>query len=161
MSLETIRLTYKVNAHEGVTVEFIEKGETKTGVIVGSAHRDYLLIEIEGRQRSLHPVFNVKYLEDGLMKKIVSKEEFESFIKAYPKELDRNVFHAHMPPLVTCNDFSDGKKWPESVVCGFHYFESLPKDRADHYGWQPNEYFIIETDEIAAINPALFEEVTK
>jgi len=63
LSLETIRLTYKVNAHKGVKVEFIEKGETKIGVIVGSAHRDYLLIEVDGRQRALHPTFNVKYLE--------------------------------------------------------------------------------------------------
>lgn len=64
MSLESIRLAYKVNAYKGVRVEFIEHGETKTGVIIGSAHGSYLLVEIDGRERALHPTFNIKYLEN-------------------------------------------------------------------------------------------------
>jgi hypothetical protein len=45
----------------------------------------------------------------------VSKEEFDLFLKRYPKAVS-DVNGAFEPPLITYNDFSSGEKWPESVV---------------------------------------------
>lgn len=63
MSLESIRIAYKVNAYKGVEVKFVENNEVKIGVIVGCAHGSYLLVEADGKERSLHPDFNITYLE--------------------------------------------------------------------------------------------------
>jgi len=45
-----------------------------------------------------------------------TKEELEQFVKDYPQPLETNVAHMFDPPLLTYNDFSDGKVWPESIV---------------------------------------------
>jgi hypothetical protein len=45
----------------------------------------------------------------------VSEEEFDLFLKRYPKIVS-DVNAAFEPPLITYNDFSSGEKWPESVV---------------------------------------------
>ena len=63
MSLESIRIAYKVNAYKGVEVKFVEKGEVKIGVIVGCAHGSYLLVEADERERAVHPTFNITYLD--------------------------------------------------------------------------------------------------
>lgn len=49
------------------------------------------------------------------MKK-VTKEEFEKFIRDYPKPLVQDVYAIAEPPILQFNDFSEGKVWPESVV---------------------------------------------
>lgn len=46
------------------------------------------------------------------MKK-VTKEEFIKFIKAYPNKLEQDQYPEYMH---SWNDFSEGKKWPESMV---------------------------------------------
>lgn len=76
----------------------------------------------------------------------VSKEEFEAFEKNFPRLLERNVSGICEPPLLTLNDFSDRKVWPESIVAGIHLYESFPKDGQEPYKWSPNEYFIREND---------------
>jgi len=48
--------------------------------------------------------------------KDVSEQELDEFVKNYPRPLERDAFFAYEPPLITWNDFSDGKVWPESVV---------------------------------------------
>jgi hypothetical protein len=45
-----------------------------------------------------------------------TQQEFYDFIDSYPKPLDADVCGIGEPPVLTLHDFSDGKKWPESVV---------------------------------------------
>ena len=46
----------------------------------------------------------------------VSKEEFEAFLAAYPRPLERDVFGACEPPAVSYNDFERAPMWPDSIV---------------------------------------------
>lgn len=48
--------------------------------------------------------------------KNVNEAELQTFIAAYPRKLERDVFGACEPPLVTWNDFERAPKWPDSVV---------------------------------------------
>jgi len=62
----------------------------------------------------------------------VTKEECQAFLAAYPRPLERDVFAAFEPPLVTWNDFAQGQVWPASVVASFngeHYqiVDALPE----------------------------------
>jgi hypothetical protein len=59
------------------------------------------------------------------MTKSVDKKTFESFLKNYPRYLERDVTGIFEPPLVTYNDFTLGV-WPESVVAS-HYLENDPR----------------------------------
>lgn len=43
----------------------------------------------------------------------------DAFITAYPNPLERDVYRAFDPPLVTYNDFSIAPKWPDSAVAAF------------------------------------------
>ena len=43
---------------------------------------------------------------------VVTKEEFEKYIKSYPNKLVRDYYM----DWYSWNDFSDGKVWPESMV---------------------------------------------
>lgn len=69
----------------------------------------------------------------------VSKEEFDKFVKTYPRELCCDVWGACEPPLVTYNDFTLGN-WPDSVVARTwaysdkvgDYYYAKPEDR-DYY----------------------------
>ncbi|WGH28563.1 hypothetical protein 13VV501A_gene0067 [Vibrio phage 13VV501A] len=75
----------------------------------------------------------------------VTKEEFDDFIKNYPNDLITDVSHICEPPVKTYNDFSGGKKWPESVVASVSLTESYPKEENGGrfpYVWSPNTYRI-------------------
>ena len=48
--------------------------------------------------------------------KQVYRDEFVSFIKSWPHNLEWDVTLICDPPLGSYNDFSDGKVWPESIV---------------------------------------------
>ena len=48
--------------------------------------------------------------------KVVSREEFLAFIQGYPGELHYDLERMAEPFRGSYNDFSNGKKWPESVV---------------------------------------------
>ena len=45
--------------------------------------------------------------------KQVSEQEFKDFIKSFPRKLEEDLYM----DWYTWNDFSDGKIWPESIVC--------------------------------------------
>ena len=45
-----------------------------------------------------------------------SADEFKKFLDSYPRKLERNIFGACEPPLVTYNDFERAPYWPDSVV---------------------------------------------
>ncbi len=55
-----------------------------------------------------------------------TKEELLAFVASYPRPLERDVYGAHEPPLVTFNDFTLGK-WPDSVVASFS--AGMPADK--------------------------------
>ncbi len=56
-------------------------------------------------------------------------EEIEAFIKTYPRKLERDVFGAYEPPLVTYNDFTLGV-WPESVIASYRW-DSIEDTKED------------------------------
>jgi len=51
------------------------------------------------------------------MKK-TTEENFEQFLKSYPRDLETDVNMTYEPPLVTFNDFTLGK-YPSSVIASF------------------------------------------
>lgn len=63
---------------------------------------------------------------------LVTRERFRKFVDGYGKNLVYDVCAIFDPPIGSYNDFSDGKVWPESVVC----YVSL------HI---PNKYFILRS----------------
>lgn len=81
------------------------------------------------------------------MKRKVSKEEFNNFITGYPKPLEKDVYAVVDPPILSFNDFSDGKVWPESVVAFIslgadQYGRFATKEENDEYCI--DEYYIYE-----------------
>lgn len=58
---------------------------------------------------------SLKEIFDKAEYKKVSKQEFEEFVKNYPRKLLYDVTGICEPPAVSYNDFELGK-WPESVV---------------------------------------------
>lgn len=73
--------------------------------------------------------------------KKVTKEQFDLFVQIYPEKLDYHVTHICEPPLGSYNDFSVGKKWPDSMVAKIVLNESMKGHPAYH--GEPNDYFII------------------
>lgn len=51
--------------------------------------------------------------------KEVSKEEFEQYLRDYPRKLVKDYCGISEPPLVSYNDFTLGD-FPESIVAKFH-----------------------------------------
>lgn len=60
----------------------------------------------------------------------VTEDELKAFIQGYGKPLEKDVFRALEPPLVTYNDFTLGN-WPESIVA--KYFMGDPPESSDAY----------------------------
>ena len=52
------------------------------------------------------------------MPREVTEEEMLAHVKAWPRELERDVYRACDPPFVSYNDFTLGN-WPESVVASY------------------------------------------
>lgn len=76
------------------------------------------------------------------IEKQVSKEEFEEFLKNYPRPLDCDVFGACDPPAVSYNDFELANRWPYSIVASTFAYSDKPGD----YYYVPEErrkYFIV------------------
>jgi hypothetical protein len=78
--------------------------------------------------------------------KPASKNELLDFLTSYPEPLVRDWTGICEPPLVSYNDFSGNKKWPESIVAKYHDTESYPKDSGNAYTWEENQYFIKDTE---------------
>lgn len=62
-----------------------------------------------------------------------TKEEFLAFLDRYPRALVRDVWGASTPMMVTYNDFSGGKVWPESVIASKDAEDSLNRGSDLHY----------------------------
>lgn len=67
-----------------------------------------------------------KFYTAEIKNKSVSYDEFNDFINNYPRELDRDVFGAYDPPLITYNDFELANRWPYSVVAWTYYYDDEP-----------------------------------
>lgn len=67
--------------------------------------------------------------------KNVTKEEFQEYIRNYPRKLDRDVFGACEPPSVTYNDFELADRWPYSVVASTFLYDNKPGS----YYYEPEE----------------------
>lgn len=67
------------------------------------------------------------------MKEKVTKEEFDNFIKLYPNKLKTNCHTICEPPMVSFNDFSIAKYWPESMVASIVKNSSWDKNQKDDY----------------------------
>lgn len=48
--------------------------------------------------------------------KTLTKPDFDQWLTAYPRKLERDVYAACEPPVVTWNDFERAPYWPDSVV---------------------------------------------
>jgi hypothetical protein len=65
--------------------------------------------------------------------KTVTAEEFEQFLRNYPRILDVDVCQICEPPFKSFNDFNIGN-WPDSIVAKITLNEA----------WgQPNEYQVL------------------
>ena len=67
--------------------------------------------------------------------KKVTKEEFEQYLKNYPRELETDVNGICEPPLVTYNDFTLGK-YPQSIVAKYY------NNKMGYEPDRPIEYYI-------------------
>jgi len=59
--------------------------------------------------------------------KPVTPEEFDNFLLAYPRPLDRHLTAICEPPQISYNDFTLGN-WPDSVVASFCIDDYLETD---------------------------------
>lgn len=73
------------------------------------------------------------------IEKKVTHEEFNEFLKNYPRLLVRDVYGVGEPPCISYNDFELADRWPYSVVArtwlysddpGDYYYE--PKDKRSY-----------------------------
>lgn len=71
----------------------------------------------------------------------VSKDEFDKFIRAYPRHLTVNVYGASEPPLITYNDLNYGSQWPDSVVASTFAYDDNEDGR--YYKPEDNRYYSI------------------
>jgi len=79
--------------------------------------------------------------------KQVSEEQFEKFIKSYPRELERDVYGVCDPPLVTYNDFELANKWPYSIVARTFLYSDDEKDAYWYVPKDKRKFFIVENYE--------------
>ena len=78
--------------------------------------------------------------------KSVSKEEFDAFIKNYPRPLCVDVTGISDPPAVSYNDFALADRWPYSIVASTSAYDDDP---AGYYYVPPEKrrYLIMENYE--------------
>lgn len=69
----------------------------------------------------------------------VTKEQFESFVSDR-EPLERDTLFSCDPPMKSYNDFSSGRKWPESVVAQIRWNTYMKGHSA--YKGEPDEYMV-------------------
>lgn len=75
--------------------------------------------------------------------KQVTKEEFEEFIKSYPRPLRIDVCGIYDPPLISYNDFALANRWPYSIVAHTYVYDDDPDDHC-YAPPEQREYNIVE-----------------
>lgn len=86
------------------------------------AEEDRILLKQRAKEKreiwfTIEPIF-----------KNVSKEEFDTFIKNYPRKLDRDVCGICDPPAISYNDFELANRWPWSIVASTMLYSDDPDD---------------------------------
>lgn len=74
--------------------------------------------------------------------KRVTRQEFEDFIRNYPRPLKKDCYGVFDPPLITYNDFALANKWPYSVIASTYIYDDDPSG----YYYEPEnkrEYSIV------------------
>lgn len=78
----------------------------------------------------------------------VNKEEFENFKLTYQLKhnvtLKSDITGICEPPLLTLNDFSNGKVYPESIVA-----KAYLMDGSDYYGGETTQYYILNEEDVS------------
>lgn len=69
------------------------------------------------------------------IEKRVTCEEFDEFLKNYPRSLVRDVCGINGPPSITYNDFELADRWPYSVVARTWLYSDEPGD----YFYEPQD----------------------
>ena len=62
------------------------------------------------------------------IEKKVTREEFDEFLKNYPRSLVRDVYGVCEPPCVSYNDFELADRWPYSIVASTGVYSDNPDD---------------------------------
>lgn len=73
------------------------------------------------------------------IKKQVTKEEFDKFIKSHSNELKESIVGISMPPMKIFYNLKKHKKPIDCVVAYIDLYECHK-----FYNYKPNEYFIYE-----------------
>ena len=74
----------------------------------------------------------------------VSTEELEDFVASFEGPLDVHVSNMCEPPVKSYNDFSGGKKWPDSVVAKVVLNTAMQGHPA--YKGEPDEFYLWTTE---------------
>ena len=61
----------------------------------------------------------------------VTKEQFEDFIKQYPRYLEEDCCGIYEPPLISYNDWELANRWPYSVVAHTFLYDGDPLDYSE------------------------------
>lgn len=76
----------------------------------------------------------------------VTKQEFEEFIKNYPRKLERHGSMICEPPAISYNDFELANRWPYSVVAHTWGYDDNEGDRY-YCPEEKREYYIVKNYE--------------
>lgn len=118
--------------------------------------KEILDLEIVPKTENYEPSWKKWFTVEPIYKD-VTKTEFESFIKAYPRKLDFDVYGACDPPSLTYNDFELANRWPYSIVASTFGYDDDPKG----YFYEPPEkrsYKILENYEELFANRTGYKE---
>jgi hypothetical protein len=72
-------------------------------------------------------------------RKEVTKHEFDAFLAAYPRGLEKDVLRICEPEQIQFNDFSLGD-WPQSVVASYDAWGHTPDDI---WGPEPGRWMVL------------------
>ena len=121
----------------------INRAKDAANIINGVLASGFLPLENSWRKKAVSWLNPQR--KNSIARKKVSKEEFENFIKIYPKSLEYDFCAMYEPPIGTYNDFSTGKVWPDSVVASICLNESMKGHPV--YKGELNEYYVHITNE--------------
>lgn len=82
------------------------------------------------------------YTAEAIIKE-VTKEEFDKFIKNYPRPLTYDCTFIYDPPGISYNDFELANSWPYSIVASTHLYSDNPED-CFYVPPEERNYIIIE-----------------
>lgn len=73
----------------------------------------------------------------------VNRNEFEDFIKKYPRALERHIVAFCTPPMITYNDFERGGYAKKSIVAYTFMYDDDP-DEWCYVPEEEKEYYVLK-----------------